>query len=340
GRLHVDTANYDDSGTALRNGSEVRRARLSLSSRYKDDFRFRGDYEFSDIGTGIKNLFVQYRGLDRWRLTVGHQIAPFGMEQQQSSNRLDLMERSLLQALTPAFHLGVGAQYRADRWFARFGVFDRNLDDAEARRARGKAFTGRIAGTPFRGDQWNTHIGASVEYRELDNDSLRFATRPESFVADTRLINTRTIDAAEQLATYGLEATASVGRCRAGGEYIVSHTSRTALPNLQFDGFYVQAACVLRGGNYEFRDNRGQFRPIQSRDSLGTVEVTTRLSRLDLNDKTVLGGRQTNTSIGVTWVPVESMRFLVNLVDYDASPNRNGAIDTGRLWQARLQFTF
>ncbi|MEM8984725.1 MAG: hypothetical protein AAGC71_17075, partial [Pseudomonadota bacterium] len=47
GRLHVDTANYDDSGTALRNGSEVRRARLSLSSRYKDDFRFRGDYEFS-----------------------------------------------------------------------------------------------------------------------------------------------------------------------------------------------------------------------------------------------------------------------------------------------------
>lgn len=340
GRLHMDTASIDDTGTPLEDGSEIRRARLSLAARYRSDFRFRSDYEFSDIGTGWKNLWVQYRGVDRWRFTLGHQVVPFGMEQQQSSNRLDLMERSLLQALTPNFQLGLGAQYSADRWFARFGVYDRSLDDIEARRASGPAFAGRFAAAPWRGERWHMHVGTSVEIRDLDDDELRFATRPESFVASRRLINTRAIDGAESLRSFGVEATVSYGRCRTGGEYMLSDTARRDLSDLRFDGFYVTAACVIRGEDYVFRDDRGRFDPIKANDDFGTVELAIRYSSLDLNDQDIAGGQQKNVTVGVTWVPVEAARFLLNYVDYDASPNRNGDVDEGRIVQARIQFTF
>jgi len=341
GRVHIDSASYSEGLTPLASGSEVRRARPSLRARIGEDWRLRFDYELSDFGSGWKNAYFEYRGLERWRLRGGNQLAPFGLEQQMSSNSIPLLERSLMQALTPEFESGFSANYRGERMQFKAGVFSGNVSSNDARRADGTAYTGRITFAPVDRDAISIHLGASAERRtSLAGGELRFRTRPESYVADVRLVDTGVLSGADALSTTGVEAAVVFKKCRLIGEEARSQVDFTLAPGLEFSGGYAMVGCLLTGEGYRYNASSGGFNSPRKSGRIGVIELSLRRSHVDLVDGSIIGGSQDNWTLGGSWQITDSLRLLADYVDMKLKPNRNGLVESASAIQARIQLAF
>ena len=107
-----------------------------------------------------------------------------------------------------------------------------------------------------------------------------------------------------------------------------------------FDGGYIQGGWIVTGENYRYSGKNGSFRQIKPKSKYGAVELAVRFSTIDLEDKGVTGGEERNTTLGVNWHINQNLRIMVNYVDADASPNRNGINETADILQMRIQAYF
>jgi len=341
GRIHLDSASYSADLTPLASGTEVRRLRPRVDLRFGENWRARLDYELGDVGQGIKNGWLEYRGFDRWRIRVGNQLAPFGLEQQMSSNALPLLERSLLQALTPGFESGASANYRGDRWQFKAGIFDGDISSNDARRADGSARTARITFAPLNGEKLTWHVGASLESRRnLSNDRLRFSTRPESYVDGQRLVDTGTLSGVDRLGTTGLETALVFRRCRIVAERVANRIDFGLAQTAELEGSYASFGCLVAGEAYRYQPATGGFRSIRASGRLGVMEVTLRRSRVSLSDAGIAGGIQENWTLGANWQPTDHIRILADYVSMDLVPNENGDSESPDVVQVRFQLAF
>lgn len=340
GRVHIDGANYTSAVEPLDSGVEARRVRPSLKLRAGDDWRLRADYELSDFGKGWKNAYVEYRGLDNWRIRVGNQLAPFGLEQQTSSNDLVLLERSLIQALTPGFERGLSARTNGHRWMLKAGAFAGNVTSNDARRAGGRSLTGRFTFAPMIRDAFSVHLGGSYEQRDLSAAELRFGVRPESYVANRRLVDTGTLQGATGLETRGLELAFVARRCRLQAETVRSDIDFDLAPAARFDGSYAMLGCLIAGDGYRYRASSGGFRQTRPTGRLGVMEVTVRRSRVDLDSGTITGGLERNWTFGLNWQVNEHLRLMTDYVRMDLAPDRDGIDTNADVVQARFQVAF
>jgi len=340
GRVQVDGASYSSDIPALESGVEARRVRPSLKLRAGDDWRFRADYEFSDFGTGWKNAYGEYRGLDHWRIRFGNQLAPFGLEQQTGSTDLALLERSLVQALTPGFERGVSVRTNGERWMVNAGVFTGNVSSNDSRRAGGRSVTGRLTFAPVHRDAFSLHLGGSFERRDLNGDELRFGVRPESYVANQRLVDTGTLGDASGLETGGLEVALIARRCRLQAEQVRSTVDFNLNPSARFDGGYAMVGCLVSGDGYRYRPSSGGFRDTRPSGRLGVMEIALRRSRVDLVSTGIAGGIERNWTFGINWQITEHVRLMSDYVRMDLAPDRDGIDTSGDAVQARFQIAF
>ena len=116
GRLHLDAMTYDDDAMSFTD-ADVRRARIELSGQFGSAIRFRLDREFAG-NSGWRNLWASVRPTKSVEIKGGHFTVPFSMEDIQSSNSTQFVERSLATALAPGFALGGGASISKSRWTA------------------------------------------------------------------------------------------------------------------------------------------------------------------------------------------------------------------------------
>jgi phosphate-selective porin OprO/OprP len=338
GRFHLDSAQYDADITPLEDDTDLRRARLSFRAQLREDWRFAADYEFADVGTGWKSLNAQYRGWDDWRMTIGNQIVPFSMEENTGSDELGLLERALPNALSPGILTGVSFQTLGRRWAFTGGAFANELSDQERRRADGQSIALRFTTSPIRNDDTVLHLGIATELREIDDSIIRLRARPESYLTRQRLIDTGSIAGVDGLDTLGLEIGGKRGPFSIRAEYIRATAARAAaLTDVNFDGGYVAVGYVLTGESLSYSRRSGTFGGIEPRGRFGAVELVARTSSLDLTDSDVLGGFERNHSIGVNWYLRDSLRFMVNFVEIDASPNRDGVDESPSVIQLRFQ---
>jgi phosphate-selective porin OprO/OprP len=340
GRVQIDGASYSSDIPALQSGAEARRIRPSLKLRAGDNWRFRADYEFSDFGTGWKNVYGEYRGLDNWRIRVGNQLAPFGLEQQTGSTNLALLERSLVQALTPGFERGISAKTNGERWMVKAGVFTGNVASNDARRAGGRSVTGRFTFAPVYRDAFSIHLGGSFERRDLKNDELRFSVRPESYVANRRLVDTGALMDASRLQTGGLELALVARRCRLQAERIRSDVELNTSPSAQFEGGYTMIGCLVSGDGYRYRPSSGGIRNPRPSGHMGVLELALRRSYVDLMSTGVTGGLERNWTFGINWQVTEHVRLMSDYVRMDQTPDKNGNDTSGDAVQARFQIAF
>src|SRR5205823_9591734 len=103
--------------TALKDRFRLRRARISLTGEFAEqfDFKMEGDFENSD-GTSPSNR-TDFSGTDIWlnwhrfpaaQIKIGQYKAPFGLEQLTPDTALFIIERSLpTGAITPERQIGV-----------------------------------------------------------------------------------------------------------------------------------------------------------------------------------------------------------------------------------------
>jgi phosphate-selective porin OprO/OprP len=340
GRLHADAARFSDDSNNLLNedshDAEFRRARLFISGKAFDEWRYRLEYDFSaDHDYRIKSAWVGYNGFKPVTVRAGNVLVPFSLEEMTSSNNITFMERALPNAFASSYKVGALVNTYGENWSAAAGLFDGNIRNGSK---DGWGVAGRLTFAPVRERRSVLHVGGAVEYREPDE--VNFNTRPEAHLAQ-RLAGTGTLRDIDNTLTAGLEAAVVRGSLSLQGEYMqVSVERNRQRSDPDFSGWYLYGSWFVTGEHRRYNAKKGNFKQIRPESKYGAWELAARYSSVDLEDVGVTGGEEQNITLGLNWYLNRHIRFMANYVRVDASPDRDGNSESPDIIQLRAQVVF
>ena len=343
GRLHLDAASFDNPAASSNRDTKaaVRRARLELSGRLSKAVRFRIDREFAGSSKGWRNLWLSVEPVRNVVIKGGNFVVPFSAEDLQSSNTLPFAERSLASSLTPGYGLGGSISASGRKWSASAGYFTDALDSAEGRSSkRGNGVAARFTVTPLKKHGRLVHLGIALERRNFNHDDkLRFSADPGSTLAPS-LMSTGTISRLDHLRSFSVEAAGSSGSLMVQGNFVLTGIDRNGRQDLTFSGQNLQASWLVTGGHYDYSVSQGLFDGPALREGKRAIELSARISRLDLNSGPVQHGTGLALTGGLNWYINRNLRLMG---DYTESrvhfPNTNSTIHD-HVAVGRLQVAF
>jgi phosphate-selective porin OprO/OprP len=339
-------------GSAVEDGIDgaVRRARLYtqgeigywLTTEYKLEFAVEGRRFF------LNDFYLRWRPASRWVDTVkfGYFDPPAGLQQLTSSRERSLMEVAApVAAFAPGFRVGLQVTGEATdpslHW--AFGVFSlgqqQEVGNASSDPLR---LVGRLVWRPFgpvRDDAPLLHLGVSALYAFPGGGSLRFRSRPESFLAPY-LTDTGDLDA--EAAVVGWEAAWRDGPTSVQAEAFTSIVRPDGERAHWLWGTYAQASRILTGETRRYDPTGAMFDRVEPlrpfaprRGDWGSVELAARAGWLDLTDGSIEGGHMLTATLGPTWTLNRWVRVLAGYVfaHSDDGP-RNGS---AHIAQVRLE---
>jgi len=343
-RLHLDYAAHRADARPVRDGLAVRRASIGVEVGLGDDWTFeldydlagpyaidsRGSYRRGDFDDGFRDVALHYTGWKGARLSLGQSKLPFGLGALTSSDNTRFAERALVvDALGTSRRLGVGLALDDERRTLAATAFGDSLDgDA---RGRGVALRGTLA--PVHDGTSVLHFGAAL-VREWPDQAVRFVARPESRVSGIRLLNTGTLRDVGRIDLQGVEAAWQSGRLALQGEWQRARLARTGRRDASLHGGYVEAGWMLKGPSRRYR--KGVFKDVPVGDG-DAWEIAARISRVDLDDAGIRGGRERNHTLGLTYYASERLRIMANYIDVRSL--RRGLRDDPDIVLLRLQLS-
>lgn len=347
GYVMVDAAN--NAGAALNDTTlAVRRADISVQHMFRFDWLFYADAQLVDGRLELKDVYVRKQTRYFGVVTIGNQQEPFGIEQFGSFRNTTFLERATTNALAPSRSVGITSSDFHGPWIWSYGFYTAGSKD-EGRTQRGVALTGRLAYL-LTSENGPYHFAVDYSTRRAgpDNDQ-HFQSAPEvALSSDDYFLDTGTITGSNKVQRYGLEVAHVAGPFSWQGEYMEAHLQRdNGLPPLRFRGWYGYASWMITGESRNYRESNATFGPVVPHASWnghggGALEVGVRLSMTDLNNRDVVGGKETNVTIGVNWYLDKSVRLSANLV-HAIDLNKPGNPDDGKHPTAivgRFQYQF
>jgi phosphate-selective porin OprO and OprP len=350
GRFQVDTLNggsSDFQGTKnVEDGAEFRRARIYLQGSVTDRYEFKFQYDFADTNkVKLADLWGEVKRIPAvGSLRIGQFYEPLSMEQLTSDFDADFGERGVMNALSPARNVGAalhqGWNDRAVAWVGAF-VDDGGGDPAIVQSNGDHAFTGRVAGLPYRTDDDSSliHVGASASYRMPTRNAVQYVARPDSHLAPV-FVDTGVMNNVSTVTLLGAELAGQHGPLHASAEYLSSRLDADGLKDPSFAGYTFGAGWFVTGERLTYNHFDGAFGApdvgrVLGQDGCGAVELCARYSTLDLTGGTVRGGQIADTIVGVNWFLSNSVKFAVDGVHSRVAGT--GSVDLLELW---FQVTF
>ncbi len=348
GRMHLDAGHINDDAVDHPNSTEFRRARLGAKGKISKDFGYKFEVDFAGNGTSLTDVYLNYVGLDKTDIKIGHFKPAYSLEEMASSNDLSFIERSTaVDSFTSSRKLGVGFNTHDDNWSVAAGMFGgsagtQSSDDEEY------MVSGRVTALPVSEEDKLVHVGASASYRSPDqaNDTFDFDARAENRLQVVDSVSAVITDA-DNAQVYGLEAAASLGSFHAQGEYLITNVNNQAGNDPTFAGGYGQVSWFATGEHRPYSASKGAFaapkiaRPFDlSQGDWGALELAARYSHLDLNDGGITGGEINNMTLGANWYLNDNIRFLANYIIVDTDNNAVTPNDDPQIAIIRSQMKF
>jgi phosphate-selective porin OprO/OprP len=349
----------------LNNGVNLRRGRLYFVAKM-GDFALNITPDFGGSPDGSVSLYeanLNYTGFKPLTITLGYFKPWLTLQDSMSSNDFLFLERPSIIEIARGVAAGdsrasFGAKASGDDYFAAlyltgssFGAQNANLLNDEQ-----TGGTVRLATRPFRGEDWNTHIGFSGSYvfhlNENDaaasgqHQTIQLRDRPELRIDMNRLIDTGVIPASSA-DTYGIELGANWRNFLVQAEYERIDVDQNQLegpsPVLHFQGGYIEGSWVITGESRPYNTSAAAWaRPVPEHPfsldngGWGAWEIAVRYSIADLNSEEhnnepasatggVFGGLQQVYSIALSWYPINQVRFQLQFSHVDV--NRRSADD-------------
>lgn len=366
GRLHMDYRQYTpDYGVgqptdSYQNLAELRRARFGVRGQFQKDFKyefsgnFGNDVGMSSTSTTMDVAWVNYAANPELQYQFGLFKMPFSLEQLQSSNNIDMMERSLIGQVEGEFIPG------KETGFMLHGIPKPGLTYAVAV-SRGRAnkdavsdgldYIGRVTTNiaDLQGSKaYVAHLGAAYSTGEIKGGVAPASGRTESRSQNAWFtgpalggITTRT--------RQGLEAAFAYNALKVQAEQFNFKYDPTTGSDQEIKGYYVLAVYNLTGESYNYKD--GVFSSIKPNNPLdkggrGAWQVGVRISEFDASNISVATGksnRATAMTYGLTWFATDNLRFMVNYVDtkFDSLVGSSGSrVNGDRAIMFRSQLNF
>lgn len=321
GRLQVDAASYSGK-PEMGDGTEVRRAYLTLKGTMYHDWAYRFQYNFADTGSngkGILDAYIDYNGFDYVTLRVGNFKQPFSLHEAVSDNFVTFTERALPAAFSPGRRIGLMASHAEKDWTWAIGAFGDKVDSKGGQDDEEWGLSGRTTYTPVNLPGKLVHLGFGANYRDVgDAGTARFKQGAETHISGVNLVDTGVISDSESVLKLGAEFASVFGPLSAQAEYIQTALNRDGQQDLRFDGWYAETAYFLTGESLAYKNGKfGRPKPKMTvgDGGMGAWQLALRYSSLDLNDQAVSGGEMDAMTLGLNWYPTSTLRFSANYVN-------------------------
>ncbi|RKZ14677.1 hypothetical protein DRQ50_08605 [bacterium] len=338
-----DYGDYEDLAemqNSLTGGVILRRARFALKSQLWHDWYGEIDLDFAEEATAVKDAYISYRGLfgGNGHVRVGNFRQPNGLEESTTSRNLMFMERS--QGTEP-FVVGRRMGLEVAQWMPKFrwaaSVFGADVDEYFKEADEQINFAARVNWSPILTDDSVLMVGGSGTMQkptfignfegEKDPSSVKFNTRPESNVSDTKFVYAKIKDI-DKFSSFGGEVAYQNKRFLVQGEYMMTNIDRNASDDptdnresISYNGGYGFVSYFLTDDSHKYDHKDAEFARVTPNSKGGAWEVAVRYSTVDLNDVDAdeQNGGSTSYTIGVNYYPNPNVKLMMNygMVDND-----------------------
>ena len=270
------------------------------------------DIDLTDGDSNFTDLYVRFN-TRLGMFTLGNQKVAHSFVNQTSRLARTFMEEPLpAEAFGLIRRLGVGWDFHRKRVGVHLTAFGPDLNE----QIGDFGYGARLYTNPTR-TKWSlAHVGVSAVQESMDHDA-RFRARPESRVTDTFLVDTGKDIDVKTLQIYGLELALAHKNWSIRSELFYSEWNRNTLDDTSFDGYYLQANWVMTGEPFQYKQCK--FLRIRPETAGGAWELALRHSYVNLNDKDIFGGEETNTTLALNWYgPGNQLRVQANVIHVDA----------------------
>ncbi len=367
GRLQVDGGyvgaddSLEDAFPGLIGGQGgIRRLRVSLLAKFYDRVDFKIEADFSDVPT----LTDAYLDIERIPFVgyfrFGHTKEPFSLEELTSSNNITFMERSLpTDAFAPGRNIGpeiYDTAFDQHLTWAAGGFWDvgsitrGNSPKNALSNATGFNLTARLTGLPWYAEKGHklVHLGLGYSHKFRTDHQIRFLTRPESNLANSRLVDTSQF-ATDDADLIDYELALVQGPFSMQAEFYQNFTE--GFQDHYFWGYYAYLSCILTGESRPYDKSNGVFSVLKPRNDFnpfkhlwgwGAWELALRHSYVDLNDGSVEGGRENNFTAGLNWYLNANVRLMFNYIHARVENRADPELEDGyaNIVQSRFQIFF
>ncbi|MBI2351495.1 MAG: porin [Deltaproteobacteria bacterium] len=293
----------------LEDKTEVRRARIELSGNLYRRVEVAFQLDFADGNAQARDVYIGVSGLPiLGRLRAGHFKEPFSLEELTSSKYITFMERSSGNVFVPSRNIGIAFNntlfHERMTWSAGFFARSEGFDSLEL--DEGFAATARVTGLPWYKEDGKRllHVGVGLSHRDTVSNQIRFRQRPEAHLPP-RLVDTGVFPAqAENL--IASELALVNGPLYVQSEWTADMVSRPG-SNPRFSSFYIEGGCFLTGEYRRYNRDDATFTRVRPTKNFfggggkGAWQIAVRFSIVDLNDRSVSGGRLDDLTIGLNW---------------------------------------
>lgn len=374
GRLHYDVGGYSYSPNSastnpqdVHNGQNARRARLGVIGTFGRDWEYSVVFDGGGTTDGdviLNNAWLAYKGFKNAVIEGGYMDVPYTLDESISSNNIMFMERSASQVIATGIAAGdnraaFGGRVFGDRWWAGAyltGPSTGVTNNHSARQPIGSTY--RVAGLPIHNETGSLLVGFDALLLHDAGatgtvaDQIKLSDRIEVRIDPaTSSLLSATINNTTGARVLSGEAAVNIGSFYAQGEYFNYNIERTnGLGNLDFNGGYIQASYVLTGEQRKYSKSAGAFGGIKPKSPVditagnwGAWEIAARYTNVNLNDLEVLGGKMSNTTVGLNWYVNDNVRFMFNYIHGDVEKFNAAGKDTGAKYDAfamRTQIAF
>lgn len=349
-RVQLDGYLFPDEGlNKLGNGITIRRMRFALKAEFWKNWYGEIDLDFESSGTEIKDAYLKYTpDSKKWDIKAGHFKEGYGMETTTTSRYLLFMERSFASTFDPSRHLGFQTNVFANKFLFIGGVHFNTVGDAEEVEItkdankdfgldEGYSFTGRAVWSPLNDNKKLLHIGAAATYRtpktHWENGAYRISARSHSAVNRKKYLDTDDIFGVDNIFGYTFELAGKYKGVMFQGEYKEHNVNLKEGVDASFNGYYMQAAYLLFGGNHNYNTNEGEFTRVTAGTDKGDLELALRYDYIDLNDfdANIFGGAAEGYTVGLNYYVNPNIKFAANYTyhNHDRFANGKGNLFVG-----------
>jgi len=326
-------SDFFDRQNSLPGGALIRRARMALKAQLWGDWYSEVDMDFAEEAAALKDAYISYRGLfdGNGRIRVGNFRQPFGLEEVTTSRNLMFMERS--QGTDP-FSVGrrMGLEVTGWRENYRWSVsaFGGDVENYVKYANEQVSYAARLNFTPIRTEDSVLMIGAAGTMQKptfIDED-LKFNTRPETNVSDTKFLYAKYKDV-DSYNVFGGELVYVNKRLMAQGEYMAAKVKfLDDDPDASTGGGYVFLSYFLTDDTHVYDHRDAEIGRVVPAAASGAWEVAARYSTVDLNDEEngEMGGKSNAITLGVNYYPNANIKCMLNygIVDNDINADGRG----------------
>jgi len=351
GRLQADTTvGFGDVNFACEGGSpvtEFRRARIYLSGKIQDLWKFKFQYDFADDQGGgaphtnaIKDAYIAYTGFKPVTVTLGHHKTPLSIEELTSSKYITFIERSQFVNGIVA-DTGGGRQYALsakshfnDMFTAAGAYYIGTANEDEA--PTGTGFVGRLTASPVHEKTKAIHFGIGAAFDKISGGGgFNIDGEAEIHPGNDILENDATNH--ETSTTFVAEAAGVWGPLSLQAEYANNTIEDSpTVRDLDSDAWYVYGSYYFTGESRNYDWKSGAFKQTKvknplNKGGLGAWEAALRYTSGDYDNAGSITSDEADVlTAALNWYPSNNIRFSANYVNVlDANLGADSELGSG-----------